>query len=305
MLIFKLWRRIRSLKLDTLVGWSMYANFAAVLVGRLAGVSRIIISERNYLPQMLASDENTPLRRHVLGVLVRWLYPRATMITANAALSLRFLRRYLRSSNEFRHLPNVVDTDTFDHLAMGELPAGLPDSDTHPRIVALGRLHHQKGFDILIGAMTRVAELHDWHLVLAGDGPQESELREMTKLGGLDGRVHFVGKVTNPFPLYRWADVVVVPSRYEGFPNVPMEAMSIGAAVIVADCRSGPRELSCDGQFARLVPVGDERALAAAIIDMGAHLPTARRLGLAAREHVQTCYGRKHIESVYLDVFRP
>jgi glycosyltransferase involved in cell wall biosynthesis len=303
-LLFRLWRTLRALRVDTVVGWSLYANFVAIVLGRLAAVRTVVISERNYPVQMFASPENTDLRRRLLWTLLRMMYPMADVITANSERTLRFLRRFLRRSGaRFEQLPNIVETEFCDRMAALPAQPPLPEPAYGPRIAAVGRLHAQKGFDSLLRALAALPPMQPWELVLAGDGPQEEELRALIRQLGLDQRVHVVGSVDNPFAIYRWADLVVVPSRYEGFPNVPLEAMCVGAAVIISDCETGPRELSANGTYARLVPVDDVAALTAAIIDLGSNLSQARQLGAAARQHVQRVYGRERVEKTYLTVF--
>jgi glycosyltransferase involved in cell wall biosynthesis len=303
-LLFRLWFALRSLGVDTVVGWSLYGNFVAIVLGRLAGVRTVVVSERNYPVQMFASPENTELRRRILWTLLRTLYPLADVVTANSERTLRFLRRFLRrNGTRFEQLPNIVETEFCDRLAAQPVLPPLPVPRHGPRIVAVGRLHAQKGFDSLLRALAALPPTQPWELVLAGEGPQEAELRALIKQLGLDHRVHLVGSVDNPFAIYRWADLVVVPSRYEGFPNVPLEAMGVGAAVIVSDCETGPRELSVNGTYARLVPVDDVPALTAAIAALGNDLLQARQLGAAARRHVQCVYGRERVEKTYLAVF--
>jgi glycosyltransferase involved in cell wall biosynthesis len=107
---------------------------------------------------------------------------------------------------------------------------------------------------------------------------------------GIQAAVVWEGEQANPFPYYGWADIVISPSRFEGFPNVPLEAMACGKAVICSDCRTGPRELTRTGRYGRLVPAEDSSALAAAIISLGDHPDAARDLGHAAHEHVRACY---------------
>ena len=303
-LFIRLWQTIRQLRLDTLVGWSMYANFFAVVLGRIEGVRTVMISERNYPIRMIASPENTRLRRSLLWLLVRILYPMADVVTANSERTVRFLRRFLhRRGARFEQLPNVFEPKFYELLANQALELPLPEPTNGPRILAIGRLHPQKGFDLLLEAIAALPPTQPWELVLAGEGPHETALRSQIERLRLNSRVHLIGPIENPFPLYRWADLVVVPSRYEGFPNVPLEAMGVGAAVIVSNCETGPRELTVNGTYALLVPNGDVLALTDAISALGGSLHQARLLGAAAQRHVQATYGLERIEAVYLAMF--
>jgi glycosyltransferase involved in cell wall biosynthesis len=114
--------------------------------------------------------------------------------------------------------------------------------------------------------------------------------------------IHWVGAVSNPYPYYLWADLVVVPSRFEGFPNVLLEAMACGRATIAADCKTGPRELTENGRYGVLVPVNDIAALAQGIVELANDVGKQRLLGNAAREHVQKLYDIDVVAQMYLDL---
>lgn len=98
----------------------------------------------------------------------------------------------------------------------------------------------------------------------------------------LDDRVQFVGQTPDVVSWMAHAGLVVQPSRFEGFPNVVLESMGLGAAVISADCPSGPSELIEDGVNGRLVAVDDVEALAAAMAELIADAGERERLGRAA-----------------------
>lgn len=132
-----------------------------------------------------------------------------------------------------------------------------------PRIVGVGRLVAHKGFDILIDAFARIAAQHpDWELMILGDGPLLGELRGRVANADLGGRVTFAGNRTDVHQLVSESEIFVLSSRYEGFPNVLVEAMSLGCAVIASACPSGPTDIVSDGVDGILVPVEDVTALA-------------------------------------------
>jgi GalNAc-alpha-(1->4)-GalNAc-alpha-(1->3)-diNAcBac-PP-undecaprenol alpha-1,4-N-acetyl-D-galactosaminyltransferase len=98
----------------------------------------------------------------------------------------------------------------------------------------------------------------------------------------LDDRVEFVGQTPDVIDWMSRAGMVVQPSRFEGFPNVVLESMGIGAAVISADCPSGPADLIEDGVNGRLVPVGDVETLAQVMAELMSRPDERTRLGRAA-----------------------
>jgi glycosyltransferase involved in cell wall biosynthesis len=133
-------------------------------------------------------------------------------------------------------------------------------------VVGAGRLHDDKGFDVLIRAhalaLARGVE-HD--LVLVGEGEDREKLATLAASLGVGGTVHMPGFLPNHWPVVARASVFCLPSRREGFALALLEALALGVPAIAADCQSGPRELFDDGRLGTLVPVEDVAALAAAI----------------------------------------
>jgi glycosyltransferase involved in cell wall biosynthesis len=293
-------RLLRKVQPDVILGWSTYANFVAVVVSRSIPRARLVLSERNYVPRMFGRGNVPWLRRKIVLGLMRCLYPLADVVTANSADNIRFLRRYIGGKAEYRLLPNAIDPRTLA-VKDDELPCDVRGISS-PHILAVGRLDHQKGFDILLRAFALVRKRHpDWRLVVVGDGPEREALRSLSRSLGLDSAVCWLGTRSEPFGYYRWADLVVVPSRYEGFSNVLLEAMSSGKAVVCTDCRTGPRELTAGGRFGCLVPVDDPEALARAIVDLGNAPDRMQALGEAARQHVQNSFDVNAVRARYAD----
>lgn len=299
-----LWARVysifRRLRPDVIVGWSTYANLVALLISRFFPEARVVISERNYVPEMFRRVRTGLFRRRIVLSLMRSMYARAHLITANSSDNLRFLRRFVGRGATYCLLPNTIDVSGIDRLAVNDVDPVF-SGVAGPRLLAVGRLDAQKGFDLLLDALARVRKSEPWELVIVGDGPERGSLQSQAARLGLGEAVHWVGAVENPFPYYRWADVVLLPSRYEGFPNVLLEAMAVGRAVVACDCRTGPRELTDGGRLGLLVPVGDTDALAAAILRIGLDHEQRKKLGEAARSHVIGVYDVGVTRRSYLD----
>jgi glycosyltransferase involved in cell wall biosynthesis len=149
-----------------------------------------------------------------------------------------------------------------------------------PRIGTLGRLHAEKGFDILLEAAARLRDGgRSFRLTIAGEGPAAAELKALSARLGLTDRVDFPGWVSPPERLLAELDLFVCSSRTESFGLVVIEAMAAGAPVIAADIE-GPRILLAGGRYGRLVPPEAPDALArameAALDDPKASLEMAR-----------------------------
>lgn len=109
------------------------------------------------------------------------------------------------------------------------------------KIIAAGRLDHQKGFDILIKALSNVER--DFKLFIMGEGKDKAVLEGLVKDYKLTEKVKMLGHVSNPFPYFVDSDVYVLSSRYEGFPNVALEACAIGLPLIAFDSPGGIKDI--------------------------------------------------------------
>lgn len=172
----------------------------------------------------------------------------------------------------------------------GDVTLSRPDfvPQGAPFILALGRLHPNKAFDVLIRAMRC---LPGFHLVIAGEGPLRAALETLARDEGVSARVHFPGWVARSGPWLRACDVLVCPSRIEPLGNVVIEGMSAGVPV-VATAIQGPLEILDGTEDGLLAPVEDARALAeriGAVVEDSSLAARLRRNGRArfAREFAQ------------------
>jgi len=186
------------------------------------------------------------------------------------------------------HLPNFVAD-----LA-GAAPAALPGAP--PRLLAMGRLHRNKGFDVAIRAL---ALLPGAHLSIAGEGPERAALAALAREAGVAERVAFLGWRGDVGALLAAADVFVCSSRHEPLGNIVLEAWS-AARPVVAAAAEGPRELIADGETGLLVPPDAPEALAAAIGALLADPARAARLAAAGR----AAYARDFAEAAVLARWR-
>lgn len=159
-------------------------------------------------------------------------------------------------------------------------------------LLSAGRFTRQKGFDVLVAASAILRrERDDFAVLIAGQGPLEADLRRWVADAGLEDTVHLIGFQSDLAPLLAGVDLTVLASRYEGMPNVVMEAMALGRPV-VATAVDGTPELVEDGISGLLVPPEDPAALATAVGDLLDHPERAAALGRAARERIARHFTR-------------
>lgn len=184
------------------------------------------------------------------------------------------------------------------------LPHGIPD--VRPRLGIVGRLTKQKGHADLLQAIKIVCLTQPVHLLVIGSGELETNLRQQAHDLDIQDRVHFLGSRNDVLDILPHLDVFVSSSLWEGFPTVLLEAMAMMVPVIATDV-SGSRELAQDGITGKLVPPGDPKRLAEAILATLNDLEGARNMAYKARQHAAqftleravTCYAEIYRQSIH------
>ena len=134
-------------------------------------------------------------------------------------------------------------------------------------ILAVGRLHDQKNFELLINAFAIVLGEIDARLVILGEGESREKLENLSQELDITNAVSMPGWVDNPYQYMAKADLFVSTSRFEGFPRGIAEAVICGCPIVSTDCPSGPREILEDGRWGYLTPVNDQDSLVTAILE--------------------------------------
>jgi glycosyltransferase involved in cell wall biosynthesis len=161
-------------------------------------------------------------------------------------------------------IPNPVVSRDLTELAAAEIDHRFFNSAI-PVVVGVGRVVAEKDFATLLRAFQHLRKKRAARLALIGDGPLRESLEETATVLGVRDDVAFLGFRTNPYPFMKRAAALVLPSRYEGFGNVLVEALALGTSVVSTNCPHGPAEILDRGRFGLLVPVGDPKAMASAM----------------------------------------
>ncbi|MFF5934481.1 glycosyltransferase [Streptomyces sp. NPDC012508] len=195
---------------------------------------------------------------------------------------------------------NGVDVARFGAPALAETDLVADGSADGPTVVCVGRLCRQKGQDVLLAAWPAVLEqVPAARLVLVGDGPDGERLR-----AAAPPSVRFTGNVDDTAPWYQAADLVVLPSRWEGMALAPLEAMASGRPVVVSDVDGARESLPPGHEPLCLVPPEDPAALAAAVGRLLGGPELRRTLGREAHEHVLSRFDVRRTGAAVAGVYR-
>lgn len=264
--LFRVVRCIKTVQPDVVLSTLCFLNI-------VVGFSRLFVWSRNV--RFIARESNTPSQQKKMlktSFILDWLY----------MVSYRLFDRVVCQSNDMHadvaslfkvpasKLITINNPVNVQHLvAMADSTDIVFDKNV-VNLLAVGRLSPQKGFDLLLesfGASSR----QDVHLHIVGSGAEEGELKNQSHALGLADHVTFHGFLSNPYSLMMQADAFVLSSRYEGFPNVLVEALALGCPVVAFQCPGGVNEIVRQGQNGILVEPQDIVGLTAAI-DAGDYL---------------------------------
>jgi glycosyltransferase involved in cell wall biosynthesis len=258
-------RYLRDERPDVLMATSDSVNAAAVVgVQRAGGGTRLVLRIDNLPSRGLATQGSWSQRRRMRSA--RRLFPQADRIVAIShgvgedALAWGFCR-----AEQLHVIHNPALERDLEKRALESPGHPWLASAGSPVVLGVGRLVPQKDFATLLRAFARVRTRTDARLVILGEGRERAHLEQLADELGIADHVDLPGSDPNPPACMARASVFVLSSAWEGFGNVLVEALATGCPVVSTACPSGPSEILVEGRFGRLVPVGDARALAAAI----------------------------------------
>ena len=247
-----------------------YANLVALLARRAAGRGpRVYIGTHKVLS--VATRESTLFReKHIMPPLLRRTYPWADGIVAVSDGIADDLASYLGLDRDrITVINNPALTDKVLRLAAA--PSGHPWLDDPAQakhtLVSVGRLDRQKDFPTLMRAVARARATRPLRCVIVGEGGSRPDLEAIRADLGLEDAVDLPGFAKNPWAFMARAAAFVSSSAWEGFGNVHVEALGVGCPVISTDSPSGPADILKNGEIGPLVEIGDDAALAQAILD--------------------------------------
>ncbi|MFZ2170026.1 MAG: glycosyltransferase family 4 protein [Methylococcaceae bacterium] len=269
--LFALRRFMAAEQPDVVVSFLTNVNVAAVIASLGLGIP-VIICERND-PFIIPTS-------CWLRFACRFTYPFADVLMVQTqAVAIK----YTTSGWPLKRLwviPNPVsDQMLHTHRRLSV--------STTKQLLSIGRLAEQKQFDVLIQVFANLVQRYtNWSLRIVGEGHLRTTLQQQITDLDLDAYVELAGLSKMIGEELAKADIFALTSKYEGFPNALLEAMTVGLPCVCFDCPSGPREITMDGQVALLVPLNDEQALELALERLMLDADLRQSLGSQARASV-------------------
>ena len=248
---------------------AMLACMWPLTIAAVAGRAFSRVPTRIVLAEHTTWSRSELLKRPMVEWQVRnsmhWVFPAADGIVAVSQGAADDLARFANlEANAITCIYNPVVGDAKPPAPEPLSPLGWW-AGQHRKVLAVGTLKKVKDYTTLLNAFALLLQQVDARLLILGEGECRPALEAQVRQLGIDASVFMPGFVKDISPYYQQADLHVLSSTAEGFGNVIVEALAVGTPVVSTDCPSGPREILSDGQFGRLVPVGDAVAMANAM----------------------------------------
>jgi glycosyltransferase involved in cell wall biosynthesis len=239
---------VKEHQIDTVVSFGEVGNLYNLLTPHRA---RKVIAVRVAIRESLA--DSGWLRRPML-LAIRVLYPHADRVVAVSKVLAEGLVRITRAPEKIVSIPNLFHQNDILERAKESLPEVCAHLEGQPFLLNVGSLCFQKGQDDLLRVFVKLKRLRpDLKLVIVGRGPDEIALKDFAREQGVREDVLFVDFDGNPYRYMSRCAAFVLTSRFEGFPNVLVEAMTCGAPAVAFDCPTGPSEILDGGRYGALI----------------------------------------------------
>ena len=295
-LLWHLWRRRGEYDILHVHGLNYHAA-VAVLAARWF--------HRKTVVKLANSGQASDIHKMKIGQqlpLSRFLLPLALKSDKFVATNRTIVQELIVAgvpADRITQLPNGVETDSIP----AKVSYGLPDP---VRLIFVGRLHQQKGLDVLFTAFQQLLQKHpnlNLQLQLLGDGPLREDLLALAQQLGIASQVEFVGMTEQVFDYLQQADVFILPSRSEGQSNALLEAMSCGLPVIVSDIPAN-LEVIENEKNGLTFRAGNPDALVNAVTLVLDNAELRERLGRTARQTIEIQYSLDSTAERYISLYQ-
>ncbi len=233
--------KVKVLKADIIVTTMAHSNFLVMALKPFFPRTKFVIREA-VVPSSILKKHSK--KAFFIKILYKFLYPMAHKVISPSEDIVDEFKDLIGLDTDKNHvvINNQVDMETISK-ALGKTSYPAPSKVGTLKFVCAGRLHHQKGYDRLINALKNFTPEHDWHLAILGAGEKRGSLETLVSENHLENNVHFLGHVDAPWPIIAASDCLLLPSRWEGMPNIVLEALACGTKVITMPEANGIKEI--------------------------------------------------------------
>jgi glycosyltransferase involved in cell wall biosynthesis len=289
----RLTRFLKARRFDVVQTWIFAANTYGRIAARGAGVPIVITAEMAV--DLWKGQGQLKIDRS----LARW----TDRVVGNSRAVVEFYRKAGIPEDRLAMIPSGIAEEEPPSVDPAAVRAELGLAGDAPLVLFAGRLAPQKGVADLIAALDLLHYgMPELRTLIVGDGPLRAQLEELTHAYQLENAVRFLGHRNDVPRLLAAADLLVLPSLYEGLPNVVLEAMRF-AKPVVATAAPGTTEVVENGRTGLLVPPGDPPALAQAIRTVLRDPELARQLGTAGRARVEAEFRADTMIARFADLY--
>lgn len=295
-LLWHLWRRRKEYDVLHVHGLN-YHTAVAVLAARWF--------RRKTVVKLANSGQASDIHKMKIGQqlpLSRFLLPLALRSDRFVATNRAIVQELMSvgvPADRITQLPNGVETDSIPVKADYAL-------NDEVRLIFVGRLHQQKGLDVLLAAFQQVIRKYpslNVRLQLLGDGPLRHDLRALSEQLGIALQVDFLGMTGKVFEYLQKADIFILPSRAEGHSNALLEAMAAGLPVVVSDIPANLDVIE-NKRNGLTFAAGDPASLAHAVTLFVDDVELREHLGQSARETIESQYSLSSIADRYISLYQ-
>ena len=242
--IYSFYKINKKYEFDYVISFGMTANIINILVNKKG---KTIITEHNVksIENNIGKGISKLIYNYMYNFFIKLLYNKADkIITVSKYIGKDLIKNYNIEENKIETIYNGVDDKKIEKLKLEPLSNEEYKIFKNPVIINVGAISKQKGQWHLINIMSELKKfIPNIQLVILGQGRDYNKLYKLVQSLNLEGCIHFMGVKSNPYKYMYNADIFVLTSLYEGFPNVLVEAMSVGLPIVSVDCKSGPKEL--------------------------------------------------------------
>ena len=291
--INRLCSKIMEVRADLLISTIVPLKNISLLINvkKKTGIRIWLESHLAFKATIRATDFNKNSFKYYIAKLYdRWNLQAVQHCDCLIALTNGDAENWKKYSHQVIVIPNPIT----------HIPHELSLPKSPHRIIAVGRLHAQKGFDLLIQAFSLIANsIPDWYIDIYGHGIEEQHLKELIHSKNLGNRIFLKGVTDHIFEEYQKSQFFVLSSRYEGWGLVLLEAMACGIPCVSFRCDYGPEDIIKDKVDGILVEDGNIQEMADKILWTATHPKERNEMGKVARKKAQL-YNKETIMSLWV-----